>query len=172
MTNEQIQVAATAAGELVSGVSQEFRKEAFQVIFAQLVNQVGSRFTPHSHVQENVVIDTSDRQSMLATILQRDIDLSDIYATIITSSWVDRVILLLWKLENELHITSFTPPEIATVLTDKLRLPSVYAPNINRAITNNLTFFVRSQEGIAYKYSLSSKGLERSKQIFNQGDKS
>ncbi len=162
MEAEKITQIANKAAEFVQNVPEEFRASAFEVIFSRMLDphpfgtlQAESIRRSASKLQ----INENNREEMMKVVLHTDVDFSTVHDIIVGGTWIERVMLLLWILEDQLGITSLTPPEVAAIMTSKLRLPSVYAPNIGRAITGNMSYFVRSEEGNAYKYSLSSKGL-------------
>ena len=161
MEHHDIDAAAERASQLVESISAEFRGHAFQVLFEAFLNervlQISHSKTPHPTVSGQKI--QIDRRSLMQEIMSAGIDFSPYHHLLEEISMVSRVILILYILEKELGVKGLTPPELAVVMRDKLRFAKVYAPNIGRAITHNLEFFIRSQEGQAYKYSLSSKGL-------------
>lgn len=170
MKNEQVKNAAAKAADLAKLAPPEFRGEAFNVLFMRLLDQEIPSTASFSASPKKAVSrpDHQNREELLDEILRSDIDFSLYHDLLESGSWVERIIIALYVLEKALGIQSITPPELATVLTDKLRLPNVHAPNISRALAGNMQYFVRSPEGQAFKYSLSTKGISYLKRILKQ----
>jgi hypothetical protein len=163
---DKVQKAVEQALAMISNVQAEFREVAFQEVFSRLLDESGSlsqQMLPAKQATD--AVNEGNRTEVLKAILEAEIDISPYHELLDNGSWVDRVILLLWIIENQLSIKTLTPPEMAEIFTDKFRKAKVYAPNIGRAITNSMEFFIRSPEGNAYKYGLSSKGIERVAEI-------
>lgn len=174
MESEKVKKAADIAAALAQDVPAEFRGFAFQVLFARILESDSSRSAVdkvNARTNQNGRIYEQNRDEMIQAILQANVDFSQFHELITSGSWVDRVMLILWIIEDQVGIDSLTPPEIATIMTDKLRLPSVYPPNIGRAITSNMAYFVRAQEGKAYRYSLSSKGISQIERLIEKAGK-
>ncbi|UYN89513.1 MAG: hypothetical protein KIT08_10500 [Anaerolineales bacterium] len=169
MKQDDILSAASAAQKAVTDIPTEFRGHAFQVVFEKLLasDNVASGTTP---TPKQVVSSGKhgEQAGVVEAVLSSDIDFSEFDKYINNGSWLERSLIVLYMVEQQLGARSLTPPEIARILKEKLRIPSVYAPNINRAISTKMSHFVRSPEGQAYRYSLSSLGLNKVKSMIER----
>jgi hypothetical protein len=168
MKQDEILSMASAAQKAVKDIPAEFRGHAFQVVFEKLLasNNVDSDTPSPKQVASSGK--HREQAGIVEAILSSDIDFSEFDKYINNGSWLERSLIVLYIVEQQLGARSLTPPEIARILKDKLRIPSVYAPNINRAISKKMSHFVRSPEGQAYKYSLSSLGLNKVKSMIGR----
>ena len=168
MDTKTIVAAATKAGEQVKNLPAEFRGFAFQVVFARLLNESPGRIRPAAGSSDGPFdLNEGDRGELMREIMASNLDFSRYYNLVSKGSWVIRVMVVLYVLEKILGVKALTPSELAKIMKDKLRLPSVYPPNIGRALTGEMEYFIRSQEGQAYKYSLSNKGIDKVEKLID-----
>ncbi len=157
---DEVDKAAADAARLVQKVPTEYRAAAFQAVFGSILVQIESASSPHRSPKAKKstgrAVSHASREEMLDRILGTSIDFSEFQNAIDGGTWTERAAAVLWILERELGVDALTPREFATVMTKQLRLPFVYASNINRELRRARGMFLRSQEGKGFKYALTS----------------
>lgn len=156
MKSEKIINATQEAEELVKDVSENYRREAFQVVLSQILSNddADSKTEPEQSTNKGKqTVEDSDRKSMMEEILSTEIDYSAYSQILQNGSWSERAIAVMLTLEKELGIRALTAPELAQIFKEQINLPHVHRQNIYRELSGNTLYFIKSREGKGHKYS-------------------
>jgi hypothetical protein len=170
MEKEQITKAALEAAEIVEDVDQEFRGNAFHVIFARLLDEIESsrRNQNTGGFRGTSVKSRVETQDNLSIILTTPLDFSNYSNIVLEGGWAERALVILHVIEEELGIRSLSALELTEVMVKQLRLPNVYRTNVSRALRNAREYFIRNKKGRSYSYMISASGLKYLESISGQ----
>ena len=157
-----IEEASQRAIDLVKDIPDEFRHATYSVVLATLLGEIGTSPARvgefRSTAQRERPREFKDRDEMMMWIDGATLDFSGYDSLIDDGTWVDRAMVVLEVVERETGISELTPPELAKIMKDKLRVPSVYATNISRDLSRN-RMFTKTPEGRANKYALTRNAM-------------
>ena len=156
MNSEKVKQLADEVISLIAMVPERYQEASFQVIFAKFISQGAEGEQKLSHgTPRNKPPSYKTRKELIEIILKTPLDFSKYVEIIDDGTWLDKAIVTLTVIENELGFDSLTPQEIAEVMKKQMRTKNVYSSNLSRDLSEATSLFNRSAEGRGYKYYLT-----------------
>lgn len=156
MNPKTVSELVSKAIDLVKDTPESYRIPTFSVVLNRLMSErVGESTQSRGTSEITRVQDFDDRNELIGYVLDATLDFSSYEHVIDTSTWVEKAMIVLAVVQNQFGIKALTPSEIARVMTEQMRLSTVYPSNISRDLSETRKFFLRSKEGRGYKYSLT-----------------